>query len=76
VRITLPEDNERVHAARYQRYLPTEEELRLEVTRSREEVEQRLLLEVDGTSVTVSKRRKPHKKAVRPSSRSKGSARR
>ncbi len=75
VRITLPEDNEQILAARYQHYLPTEEELRLEVTRSREEVERRLLLEVDGTSVTVPKRRKPHKEAVRPSSRSKGNAR-
>lgn len=76
VRITLPEDNEQILAARYQHYLPTEEELRLEVTRSREEVEHRLLLEVDGTSVTVPKRSKPHKRAVGPSSRSKGNARR
>lgn len=47
VKITLPEDNRQVHAARYQHYLPTEEQLRAEVTRSREEVEHRLLLDAD-----------------------------
>jgi predicted nuclease of restriction endonuclease-like (RecB) superfamily len=44
VKITLPEDSRQVLAARYQRHLPTEEELRTEVTRSREEVEQRIRL--------------------------------
>jgi hypothetical protein len=39
VKITLPEDNEHIHAARYQLYLPTEEELRAEITRERVEVE-------------------------------------
>ena len=39
VRITLPEDNEQILAARYQMYLPTEEELRAELTREREEAE-------------------------------------
>jgi predicted nuclease of restriction endonuclease-like (RecB) superfamily len=45
VKITLPEDNQQILAARYQPYLPTEEELRAELTRSREELEHRLLVE-------------------------------
>jgi predicted nuclease of restriction endonuclease-like (RecB) superfamily len=44
VKITLPENNKQVLTARYQHYLPSEEELRAEVTRSREEVEHRLAL--------------------------------
>jgi hypothetical protein len=39
VKITLPQDNEQILAARYQMYLPTEEELRAELTREREEAE-------------------------------------
>jgi predicted nuclease of restriction endonuclease-like (RecB) superfamily len=39
VKITLPEDDEQVLAARYQLYLPTEEELRAELTRERREAE-------------------------------------
>ena len=42
VKITLPEDNRQILASRYQLYLPTEEELRAEVNRSREEAERRL----------------------------------
>ena len=38
-KITLPEDNDQVHAARYRLYLPTEEELRAELERERLEVE-------------------------------------
>ena len=44
VRITLPDDNEQVLAARYQVYLPTEEELRTELEREREEAERVLRL--------------------------------
>jgi predicted nuclease of restriction endonuclease-like (RecB) superfamily len=44
VKITLPEDNEQILAARYQMYLPTEEELRAELAREREEAERRLRL--------------------------------
>jgi len=44
VKITLPEDNKQILAARYQHYLPTEEELRSEVTRSRDEAERALHL--------------------------------
>lgn len=44
VKITLPEDNAQVLAARYQLYLPTEEELRSELTRERDEAEQQLRL--------------------------------
>ena len=44
VRITLPDDNEQVLAARYQMYLPTEEELRTELEREREEAERVLQL--------------------------------
>ena len=40
VRITLPEDNEQIHAARYQLYLPTEEELKKELVVERERIEQ------------------------------------
>ncbi|WP_437898223.1 PDDEXK nuclease domain-containing protein [Sorangium sp. So ce124] len=46
VRITLPDD-ERIVAARYQLYLPTEEELRAELEREREEAERVLLLTAD-----------------------------
>jgi predicted nuclease of restriction endonuclease-like (RecB) superfamily len=42
VKITLPEDNEQIVASRYQMYLPTEEELRAELAREREEAERRL----------------------------------
>lgn len=45
VKITLPKDNRQIVAARYQHYLPTEAELRAEVTRSREEIEHRLALD-------------------------------
>jgi predicted nuclease of restriction endonuclease-like (RecB) superfamily len=45
VQITLPEDNRQVHAAQYQHYLPTADQLRAEVTRSREEVEHHLHLD-------------------------------
>ena len=44
VKITLPEDNDQIHAARYQLYLPTEEELRTELTRGRERAEHQLRL--------------------------------
>jgi predicted nuclease of restriction endonuclease-like (RecB) superfamily len=44
VRITLAEDNRQILASRYQLYLPTEEELRSEVTRSRDEAERTLRL--------------------------------
>jgi hypothetical protein len=47
VKITLSEDNKQILAARYLPYLPSEDQLRAEVTRSREEVEHRLLLEND-----------------------------
>jgi predicted nuclease of restriction endonuclease-like (RecB) superfamily len=43
-RITLPENNGRILAARYQMYLPTEEELRAELAREREEAERTLRL--------------------------------
>jgi predicted nuclease of restriction endonuclease-like (RecB) superfamily len=44
VKITLPEDNQQIHASRYQLYLPTEEELRQELEREREEAERTLRL--------------------------------
>ena len=40
VRITLPEDNEQIHASRYQLYLPTEQQLRDELVAQRERLEQ------------------------------------
>jgi hypothetical protein len=43
-KITLPEDNEQILAARYQMYLPTEDELREELEREREEAERTLQL--------------------------------
>jgi predicted nuclease of restriction endonuclease-like (RecB) superfamily len=39
VRITLPEDNQQILAARYQHSLPTEEQLAAEVTKGRDEAE-------------------------------------
>ncbi len=44
VKITLPEDNAQIVATRYQMYLPTEEELRAELAREREEAERALRL--------------------------------
>jgi predicted nuclease of restriction endonuclease-like (RecB) superfamily len=44
VKITLPEDNEQIRAARYQLYLPTEEELRAALAREREEAERAVRL--------------------------------
>lgn len=44
VKITLPEENEQILASRYQMYLPTEEELRAELAREREEAERVLRL--------------------------------
>lgn len=44
VRITLPDDHAQVHASRYQLYLPTEEELRQELARERDEAERTLRL--------------------------------
>jgi predicted nuclease of restriction endonuclease-like (RecB) superfamily len=46
-KITLPENNEQILAARYQMYLPTEEELRAELAREREAAERALRLAVD-----------------------------
>jgi len=43
-KITLPENNEQILAARYQMYLPTEEELRAELARERDEAERALRL--------------------------------
>jgi len=42
-KITLPENNEQILAARYQMYLPTEEELRAELARERAEAERTLV---------------------------------
>lgn len=44
VKITLPEDNHQVHASRDQLYLPTEDELREELEREREDAERTLRL--------------------------------
>ena len=46
-KITLPENNEQILAARYQMYLPTEEELRAELAREREAAERTLRLAAD-----------------------------
>jgi predicted nuclease of restriction endonuclease-like (RecB) superfamily len=48
VKITLPENNEQILAARYQMYLPTEEELRIELARERDEAERVLAVNADG----------------------------
>lgn len=39
VRITLPENNEQIHTARYQQCLPSEDELRERLSRDREDAE-------------------------------------
>ncbi len=44
VRITLPEHDEQILAARYQMALPTEDELRTALTHERELAERRLSL--------------------------------
>lgn len=43
-KITLPENDEQILAARYQMYLPTEDELRAELARDREAAERALRL--------------------------------
>jgi intergrase/recombinase len=47
VKITLHEDTEQIRASRYQLYLPTEEELRAELAREREEAERTVRLAVE-----------------------------
>jgi hypothetical protein len=49
VKISLPENSEQILAASYRMYLPTEDELRAELSREREEAERalRLAAEVD-----------------------------
>ena len=47
VKITLPKDNKHALAASYQMYLPTEEELRVELAREREAAERALRLAAD-----------------------------
>ena len=49
VKITLPADNQQIHAGRYQLYLPTEDELRKELERDREEAERTLHLTASET---------------------------
>lgn len=49
VKITLPDDNEQILAARYQMYLPTEDDLRTELAREREEAERALRLTAEAT---------------------------
>lgn len=44
VKITLPEDNDQIVAATYLHYLPTEAELKIELTREREHAERILRL--------------------------------
>ncbi|MCK5806477.1 MAG: DUF1016 family protein, partial [Lentisphaeria bacterium] len=44
VKISLPEDNEQIHASSYQLYLPTEDELRMEIERERSKAERTLHL--------------------------------
>lgn len=44
VKITLPEDNHQIHASRYQLYMPSEQELREELEREREDAERALRL--------------------------------
>jgi predicted nuclease of restriction endonuclease-like (RecB) superfamily len=70
VKITLPEDHEQILAARYQHHLPTEEELRTEVTRSREHVEHRLILEADMSRAEPMATRKPEQARAHPHARS------
>jgi predicted nuclease of restriction endonuclease-like (RecB) superfamily len=57
VRITLPDENRQVLAARYQMYLPTEAELRAELEREREEAERVLRLTAMGGRGTKPKKR-------------------
>ena len=76
VKITLPEDNKQILAARYQLYLPTEEELRVEVNRSREEIERRLVLGLEVPADRTPSRGRPRKETGGSPSRSKGKAHR
>ena len=71
VRITLPEDNKQILAARYQHYLPTEKELRAEVTRSREELEHRRA-RLDERTPEAPRRSEPRRMGAPSSSKRKG----
>jgi predicted nuclease of restriction endonuclease-like (RecB) superfamily len=55
-KITLPESNEQILAARYQMYLPTEAELRAELAREREQAERALRLTKEAASKAASAR--------------------
>lgn len=74
VRITLPENNEQIHASRYQLYLPTEDEVRAEINSSREDIEHRLALEFDAPMKKPRGRSKPRRGKGSLPSRSKGKA--
>jgi predicted nuclease of restriction endonuclease-like (RecB) superfamily len=71
VKITLPEDNRQILAARYQPYLPTEAELRAEVTRSRAEVEHRLA-RLDEPAPEARRQSEPRRTGAAASSKRKG----
>lgn len=58
VKITLPENNEQIRAARYQMYLPTEEELRDELAREREAAERALRLTAQPAMKTRPRKRR------------------
>lgn len=58
-KITLPENNEHILAARYQMYLPTEDELRAELAREREDAEQALRLAASENATVVTKADRP-----------------
>ncbi len=69
VKITLPEENGQIVAARYQMYLPTEEELRSELAREREEAERVLRLSGDAsTGEPAQPNRKPKGRHARKTS--------
>jgi predicted nuclease of restriction endonuclease-like (RecB) superfamily len=64
-KITLPENNEHILAARYQMYLPTEDELRAELAREREDAEQALRLAASENPIVVTKADRPARKRKR-----------
>ncbi|MFZ5445100.1 MAG: PDDEXK nuclease domain-containing protein [Myxococcota bacterium] len=64
-RITLPENNEQILSARYQMYLPTEAELRAELSRERQAAEQALLVNRGAASAPLA-RSAPRGRSPRP----------
>ena len=66
VRITLPDADERVMAAKYQTWLPSEEELRRALTEKRQEAERALAPEEQATAGRQQEVARPEPRGPKP----------